>query len=255
MKTAHSFKISFLYFLFFGSLLICSDSFAQKSNEGIKIKGSVVDQDGKIVKGAAILIKGTTSGTASDLDGNFALTVPSTSSILVVSFIDFETKEVLVGDNTEFEISLKSEAKFLLAEEGFMVHDRVDELPKPSEGIEGWNRYMARNIKYPQSSRESNTQGTVIVGFEVKEDGTVANVEVIRGIGGECDEEAVRIIAEGPQWIPGKKGDQAVTTQISLPIRFVLAVEPGIASPKQQNEKAIADRFGKHVIVVGYQAK
>lgn len=87
----------------------------------------------------------------------------------------------------------------------------------------------------------------------MKEDGTVANVEVIRGIGGECDEEAVRIIAEGPQWIPGKKGDQPVTTLITLPIRFVLAVEPGVASPKQQNEKAIADRFGKHVIVVGHQ--
>lgn len=255
MKLSFSFNSAYLSLLFFGSLLIYSHSFAQKSSEGIKIKGSVVDQNDKIIPGAILLIKGTTSGTVTNIEGNFALTVPSTSSILVVSFIDFETKEVLVGDNTEFKITLKSEAKFQLAEEGFMVHNRVDELPKPSEGIEGWNRYMARNIRYPQSSRESNTQGTVIVGFEVKEDGTVANVEVIRGIGGECDEEAVRIIAEGPQWIPGKKGDQAVTTQISLPIRFVLAVEPGVASPKQQNEKAIADRFGKHVTVVGYQAR
>jgi len=255
MKPSFSLKLAFLSLLFFGSLLMSPDSFAQKSNEGIKIKGSVVDQTGKIIPGAVLLIKGTTSGTVTNIEGNFALTVPSTSSILVVSFIDFETKEVLVGDNIDFKITLKSEAKFQLAEEGFMVHNRVDELPKPSEGIEGWNRYMARNIKYPQSARESKIQGTVIVGFEVKEDGSVANVEVIRGISGECDQEAVRIIAEGPTWNPGKIGDQAVSTQISLPIRFVLAVEPGIASPKQQNEKAIADRFGKHVTVVGYQAR
>lgn len=151
MNTSLKNKVAILILLFFGSLTLFSESFAQKSIEGIKIKGSVVDQDGKIVKGAAILIKGTTSGTASDLEGNFALTVPSRSSILVVSFIGFETKEVSVGDKTEFKITLESEAKSQLAEEGFMVHDTVDELPKPSEGIEGWNRYMSKNIKYPKA--------------------------------------------------------------------------------------------------------
>ncbi len=136
-----------------------------------------------------------------------------------------------------------------------MVHNRVDELPKPSEGIEGWNRYMARNIKYPQSSRESNTQGTVIVGFEVKEDGTVANVEVIRGIGGECDEEVVRIIAEGPVTDSWKK-----VIKLSRPrlvFRFGLCWQWNPESLLQNNKtrKQLQNRFGKHVTVVGYQAR
>lgn len=255
MKALLSIRLSYFCLLLFGFLAIFSDSFAQKISEGIKIKGSVVDQDDKIVRGASILIKGTTSGTVTNMDGNFWLTVPSSDAVLVVTFIDLETKEILVSDKTEFKITLKPEVKFQLSEAGFMVHDKVDQLPTPSEGIEEWNRYLSKNIKYPQTAREANTQGTVIVGFKVKEDGTVANVEIIRGIGGGCDQEAVRIIAEGPDWEPAIKGGQAVTTQLSLPIRFVIAVDPGVSSPKQQNEKAIADRFGKHVTVVGYKAK
>ena len=259
MKLSNVLRLPFFILCLVSASTIYSESFAQKTSEGIKISGSVVDQEGKIVKGAVILIKGTTSGTATDLDGNFNLTVPSESSVLVVSFIDFKEEEVTVGEKRKFQISLQAEEKttqvsFQLSENGFMVHDQVDQLPKPFVGFDAWNQYLAKNIKYPKSARESNMQGTVIVGFEVQEDGTVSNVEVIRGIGGECDQEAVRIIEEGPAWNPAKLANKAVATQISMPIRFVMAKETGISSRKQQQEKAIADRFGKHVVVVGYTA-
>jgi TonB family protein len=259
MKQLSPKKIAVLFLMFFSSVLIQNESFAQKSSEGIKISGSVVDQNGKIVKGAAILIKGTTSGTATDLEGNFNLTVPSESSVLVVSFVDLKTEEVTVGKKKKFQITLEAEEKsrepkYQVSEDGYMVHNQIDQFPMPSAGIESWNQYLAKNIKYPQSAREAKVQGTVIVGFEVLEDGSITNVEVIRGIGRECDQEAIRIIAEGPAWNPGTRDNQSVATQISMPIRFVIGQESGIATLNQREEKAIADRFGKHVVVIGYQA-
>jgi len=233
------------------------EAFSQDTSGGFLVEGRVNNAQGEKAVGAAILVKGTTIGTATDTMGYFTLKVPSEESILVISHFSSPSsievalkgsKKVVVrlGDNPE------SSSQFL--GEGFMVHGKLDEAPSPSEGIHEWNMYMSKNIKYPQSARESNTQGTVVVGFKVKEDGTIADIEIIRGIGGECDQEAVRIIAEGPTWAPGKVGDQPVASQITLPIRFVLAVDPGVASPDQRNEKAIADKFGKHVTVIGYQA-
>lgn len=255
MKHSNLIKIIFL-FLAFLSHQVCG--IPQNTSSGFLVEGTVNNAQGEKAIGAVILVKGTTTGTVTNTTGNFSLKVPSEESILVISHFSTPSSiEVALKGSKKVVVRLgeKDESNPQLLGEGFIIHGKVDEAPSPSEGILEWNKYMSKNIKYPHSARESKTQGTVVVGFKVKEDGTIADVEIIRGIGGECDQEAVRIIAEGPTWDPGKVGNQPVTTQISLPIRFVLAVESGVASPKQQNEKAIADRFGKHVTVVGYQAK
>lgn len=249
--------ISRLFILLVAILGFQVEAISQDTSGGFLVEGRVNNAQGEKAIGARILVKGTETGTVTDTMGYFTIKVTSEESILVISHRSSPSsievplkgsKKVVVrfGDNPESNPRLLGE--------GFMVHGNVDEAPSPSEGIHEWNLYMSKNIKYPHSARTSNTQGTVIVGFKVKEDGTVADVEVIRGIGGGCDQEAVRIIAEGPTWDPGKIGDQPVVTQITLPIRFVIAVDPGVASPDQRNEKAIADRFGKHVTVIGYQA-
>ena len=55
---------------------------------GIKVKGTVVDNNAEPLIGASVVVKGNTSlGTVSDFDGNFALTVPSDSTVLVVSYV------------------------------------------------------------------------------------------------------------------------------------------------------------------------
>jgi TonB family protein len=234
------------------------DGISQNTSSGFLVEGRVNNSHGEKAVGAVIMVKGTTTGTVTDTMGNFTLKVPSEESILVISHY---------SSTSSIEVALKGSKKVVarfgdnpesnpqLLGEGYIVHSKVDEAPSPNEGILEWNKYLSKNIKYPHSARESKTQGTVVVGFKVREDGTIADVEIIRGIGGQCDEEAVRIIAEGPAWAPGKVGDQPVRTQLSLAIRFVLAAEPGVASPNQQNEKAIAERYGKHLTVIGYQVQ
>ena len=72
-----------------------------------KITGTVVDAMGPVI-GASILEKGTTNGTVTDFDGNFSLNVKPGATI-VVSFIGFETQEIKVGDQSNFNITLKDD--------------------------------------------------------------------------------------------------------------------------------------------------
>jgi protein TonB len=95
-------------------------------------------------------------------------------------------------------------------------------MPAFPGGDEARIRYLNENIKYPQMARESGIQGRVFVTFVVEKDGNVTDVRVLRGIGGGCDEEAVRVIKNMPSWNPGKQRGKAVRVQFNMPILFKL---------------------------------
>ena len=71
-------------------------------------------------------------------------------------------------------------------------------------------------------ARESGIQGRVFVTFVVERDGSVTDVRVLRGIGGGCDEEAIRVIKNMPKWNPGKQRGKSVRVQFNMPILFKL---------------------------------
>lgn len=104
-------------------------------------------------------------------------------------------------------------------EEIFLV---VEEDPEFPGGLEALNKYLAENIKYPQLAKENNITGKVYVTFVVEKNGTVANVKVLRDIGGGCGAEAVRVVKAMPKWKPGKQRGQAVRTQFNVPVGFYL---------------------------------
>lgn len=99
----------------------------------------------------------------------------------------------------------------------------VEESPSFPGGDEARIRFLTENIKYPQIARESSIQGTVYVTFVVEKNGNVTDVRVLRGIGGGCDEEAVRVIKAMPKWNPGKQRGKPVRVQFNMPIKFTLA--------------------------------
>ncbi|HRZ77317.1 MAG TPA: energy transducer TonB, partial [Bacteroidales bacterium] len=65
-------------------------------------------------------------------------------------------------------------------------------------------------------------QGTVYVTFVVEKNGAVTDVRVLRGIGGGCDEEAIRVIQAMPKWNAGKQRGKPVRVQFNMPIKFTL---------------------------------
>ncbi len=98
----------------------------------------------------------------------------------------------------------------------------VEDAPSYPGGDEARIRFLNENIRYPQMARESGIQGTVFITFVVERDGSITDVRILRGIGGGCDEEAIRVIKSMPKWNPGKQRGRPVRVQFNMPIRFTL---------------------------------
>ena len=98
----------------------------------------------------------------------------------------------------------------------------VEDQPEFPGGEEARQRFLEQNLRYPTMAREAGIQGTVFVTFVVETDGSVTDVRVLRGIGGGCDEEAVRVVEMMPRWEPGRQRGQPVRVQFNMPIRFRL---------------------------------
>ncbi|MGD9491983.1 MAG: energy transducer TonB [Bacteroidales bacterium] len=102
------------------------------------------------------------------------------------------------------------------------VFNLVEKQPEFPGGEQALLDYIGSNIHYPKKARRKNIQGTVYVSFIIETDGNVSSVRVLRGIGGGCDEEAVRVVTLMPDWKPGYQRGKPVRVQFNLPIRFIL---------------------------------
>ncbi len=96
-------------------------------------------------------------------------------------------------------------------------------LPQYPGGAQEMNKFLTQHIQYPKEAREKKIQGTVMVQFDVDEQGRVDQVKAVQGIGGGCDEEAVRVIQSMPNFHPGTQNGKPVRTTMKIPIGFTLS--------------------------------
>lgn len=130
--------------------------------------------------------------------------------------------DVNMDDNTEMEeyVPVAQEEEEAVEEQQiFLV---VEEMPSYPGGEQEMYRFISQNIEYPRMAKESGISGRVFVTFVVEKDGSVTDVQVLRGIGGGCDEEAIRVIKSMPKWKAGKQRGKAVRVQYRMPIKFTL---------------------------------
>ena len=93
-------------------LMLFTCSTMLHAQNGITVKGSVTDNTAEPLIGASVVVKGQTSmGTVTDIDGNFQLKVPSEQSVLVVSYVGMTTKEIKVGKQRDFKVSLAEDTQ------------------------------------------------------------------------------------------------------------------------------------------------
>ena len=102
------------------------------------------------------------------------------------------------------------------------VFQIVEQMPEFPGGEEAIREFVAKNIQYPQKAKDAGAYGRVFVGFVIEPDGSVSNVTLLRGIGFDCDEEAMRVVKTMPKWKPGMQRGKAVRVSYLLPIDFKL---------------------------------
>ena len=99
----------------------------------------------------------------------------------------------------------------------------VEEMPKFKGGDAKLLEFLSMNVKYPQTAVKAKQQGITIVGFVVRKDGTVGDVQITKSAGhAVLDKEAMRVVKSMPAWEPGKQKGKPVNVKYNVPITFRL---------------------------------
>lgn len=221
--------------------------------EKTKLKMKVVDEEGKPIIAATVLVANTTNGTLTDENGNFTLEVGSDQSIQVayigMSTVTMSVKDCLKkADQTIVltESDTKKDVKVVASAPQTVVSDDqtfsvVEQMPEYPGGMRAGLEFMARNLRYPTKAREAGKQGRVIVQFVVRKDGSLSDFKVLRPVDPWLDAEAIRVISTMPKWKPGMQDGKPVSVKFTLPVTFML--EGTNNKPKSGDND---------VVVVGY---
>ena len=149
-------------------------------------------------------------------------------AVVLISLFAISCKQNEVVDEkvTDEVVETQTTTKSVQSEEPKgVIFAVVEEMPTFPGGENARLKFLANNIKYPETARIAGVEGRVYVTFVVEVDGSVNDVRILRGIGSGCDEETVRVISAMPKWNPGKQRGQAVRVQFNLPVRFYLGGE------------------------------
>ena len=98
----------------------------------------------------------------------------------------------------------------------------VEQMPMYPGGDAALMGYLRDNIKYPTVAAENGVQGRVVVGFVVERDGSITDVNILRGVDPSLDREAMRVVKSMPRWNPGKQNGSAVRVKYQVPVSFRL---------------------------------
>lgn len=100
------------------------------------------------------------------------------------------------------------------------IYVTVDVFPKYPGGDFSRLTFIRNNVHYPDAAYKSGIQGVVMVLFVIEIDGSLSNIQVIKGLGSGCDEEATRVVKLMPRWEPGRRSGRPVRFMVKMPIVF-----------------------------------
>jgi TonB family protein len=128
-----------------------------------------------------------------------------------------------INDNVPVRTVLSLDLDFVSVDEDKgEIYVIVEQMPEFPGGTEALMKYFAENVQYPAEAKDKGIQGSVIVHFILDEYGNVTNAKVLKGIGGGCNEEALRVINEMPKWLPGMQKGKRVRIAKNLSVKFTL---------------------------------
>jgi hypothetical protein len=183
----------------------------QRTLSGVVISG----EDEQPLPGVIVAVKGSNTGTVTDPEGKFQLSIEDDSqNTLITRFIGMEPKEIPVGDEDELRITLEPDATSLqevvvTQPAGYSVDNEGQKTQGyrsaiPVCGTKEFNEYIINNMRFPDNENVL-TRAVVVLNFVVGIDGRPAQVSVLKSPGKAFSDEAIRLLLHGPDWEPAEK--------------------------------------------------
>ncbi len=141
--------------------------------------------------------------------------------------VEFEQQDIITSEDSQTEAQIQAYVPPAVEEEeeesAQQIFTVVEKMPEfPDGGMQGLLQYLARNIKYPVIAQENGIQGRVVCSFVVNRDGSIVDIEVLRGVDPSLDKEAVRVLGTMPKWKPGEQRGKPVRVKYTVPVMFRL---------------------------------
>ncbi len=189
------------------------------------ISGRVVSaENGEPIVGANVAIAGTQKGTITDINGYFDITTNEGERIQI-SYIGYDQVSLPLDTTRILTIQLHEDVQTLdelvVTTYGRIIRrdmtgsaTRVKGItPRPVPGKRAYRKYLKENIRLPDTGACAKVKGKVVLYFFVNEQGRPYHIHVRKGLCPQQNEEAIRLVEEGPDWRPGNK-------KVRLSIRF-----------------------------------
>ena len=191
-----------------------------------KVTGKVSDESGEGLPGVNVVVKGTTTGVTTDLDGKFELNAGEEST-LVFSSIGMRAEEVEVGDQSTIDVYMEVDSQELqeVVVTGYGSFDNDPEgyvEAMPTMGYTEFKKYLEEELFYPEEAISQGIEGTVVLQLVISRTGNISNIDIKRELGYGCDEEAIRLIKEGPRWSPATRDGINIESKVRVRIKFEL---------------------------------
>ncbi|MCK8492387.1 TonB family protein [Spirosoma sp. RP8] len=231
----------------------------QATDETITVSGRVTNEAGKPLAGGHVGVGSTGKGTITDRNGYYTIAnVPKSSQlayshlgyrmdVLRLDALDHRIRRNTLTMNHTLTAVMEDELPAMGATAMYRaikpnpamplvtppssqtingkVYTAVEEKAVFPTGIPGLMQYVAHALRYPAKAKAAGIEGDVYVLFTVLPTGAVSEASVNKNskrLGGGCEEEAMRVVSQMPNWIPAKQNGKAVAVRYQLPIRFTL---------------------------------
>lgn len=200
------------------------------------ISGNVTTaEEGIPLPGVNIVIKDHSKGTVTDFRGDYAIEMPVGESVtLSYSFVGLDTKEIEVVDQSKVDVQLNEDAaqfsEVFVVGQRILTTGRQSAMPSiipayPVAGIPAYNTYLEANFQFPKEALEKNITGKAIITFTVSKTGVPTHFQVVSSLGYGCEDEVIRLVREGPTWIPSLQGNVPIENEVWVKLKF----DPGKA--------------------------
>ncbi len=187
------------------------------------ISGTVLDEDSKEPVPNVSLFSNEKSIGKTNEKGQFKLENSVVGNKINLVAPNFEDTEIRINKNTLEPLFIRPKAELIfidLKRNKTWKYNPSEHSAQPTISPEDYLEYINKNLKKPKQAIENQIVGSVVVEFKVNKEGKLSDFKIIKSLGYSCDEEAIRVIKEGPTWMPKVSGAEPRRQRVRQEVNF-----------------------------------